>query len=286
MRARVGLWELDVLVEGPPDAPAVLLLHGFPQSSHCWRLVRPWLRGFRVLAPDQRGYSPGARPSAVEDYRVPLLARDAVDLLDALGVEQAHVVGHDWGAAVAWQVATRHPSRVRSLTAVSVPHPLAFLAALQSDPDQRERSLYMRDFAQPGYASVLLADDGLLLRTMFGELPASVDDDHMVARAREPGALDAWLRWYAAQRREDIEDTPASTVPTMHVWSTDDVALGRAGALATERFVSGPYRLEVLEGVSHWIPEEAADQLGALLVDFFATSPAEQAESGRRSRTV
>ncbi|MCU1593870.1 MAG: putative alpha/beta hydrolase, partial [Frankiales bacterium] len=120
MQVRAVDLVFDVLVEGPQDAPAVLLLHGFPQSRHCWRSVRPWLAEFRVIAPNQRGYSPGARPSAVEDYRVPLLAQDAVGLLDALGIERAHVVGHDWGAATAWQVGTRHPSRVRSLTAISV----------------------------------------------------------------------------------------------------------------------------------------------------------------------
>ena len=244
----------DVQVSGPEDAPAVLLLHGFPQSSHCWRHVD--LPGLRVIAPDQRGYSPGARPTDVEAYRVGELAADALAILDALGVGRAHVVGHDWGAAVAWQVGCRHPSRVLTLTAVSVPHPRAFIEALRTDADQRQRSLYMRDFAKPGYQ--------LDLGSLFGGLPA-VDVEHVLTRAEEPGAVEAWLRWYAAQRLEDIADTPASVVPTMHVWSDGDVALGRAGALGTADWVTGPYRFEALEGVSHWIPEEAADQLSALL---------------------
>jgi pimeloyl-ACP methyl ester carboxylesterase len=248
----------DVTVTGPEGAPAVLLLHGFPQTSHSWRGVVPHLDGFRVIAPDQRGYSPGARPLDVEAYRVGELAADALGILDALGIERAHVVGHDWGAAVAWQVGCRHPSRVLTLTTVSVPHPRAFIEALRTDPDQRQRSLYMRDFARPGYA------DDLDVRELFGGLPA-VDVEHVAARASEPGALAAWLRWYAAQRLEDIADTPASVVPTMHVWSDGDVALGRAGALGTADWVTGPYRFEVLEGVSHWIPEEAADRLGGLL---------------------
>ena len=144
-----------------------------------------------------------------------------------------------------------------------MPHPRAFLEALQSDDDQRQRSLYMRDFAQPGYADVLLAGG---LRDLFGGLP-DVDVEHVVARAQEPGAVAAWLRWYAAQRREDIADTPAVGVPTLHVWSDGDVALGRAAALGTAAWVSGPYRFEVLEGVSHWIPEEAADRIGPLLAE-------------------
>jgi pimeloyl-ACP methyl ester carboxylesterase len=266
MRVEVGAQVFDVLVEGRPDAPVVLLLHGFPQTAHCWRLVRPYLRDYQVVAPDQRGYSPGARPPAVEDYRMPLLVGDALGLLDALGIDRAHVVGHDWGAAVAWQLGARHPSRVLTLTAVSVPHPRAFLEVLRTDDEQRRRSLYMRDFATPGYDRTLLADDALLLRSLFGPVPASVDVADMVARAREPGALAAWLRWYAAMRREDLADTPAVEVPTLHVWSDADAALGRAGAAGTAEWVTAPYRLEVLEGVSHWVPEEAADVLGPLLV--------------------
>lgn len=265
MSVTVGPQTFDVLVEGPEDAPAVLLLHGFPQSEHCWRLVRPWLKDFRVIAPDQRGYSPGALPTSVEDYRMPHLVADALGILDALGVAQAHIVGHDWGAAVAWQLGARHPARLHTLTTLSVPHPRAFIEALRTDSDQRQRSLYMRDFATPGFDATLLADDAHLLRSLFDGTPATVDVEDIVARAQEPGALAAWLRWYAGQRLDDIAETPAVAVPTLHVWSDGDAALGRAGAVGTADWVTGPYRLEVLEGVTHWIPEEAADRLGPLL---------------------
>ena len=269
MQVTLGELTFDVHRSGDPAAPTVLLLHGFPQSAHSWRGVLPHLADFHVLVPDQRGYSPGARPDEIEAYRIPRLVEDALGLLDAFEVETAHVVGHDWGASIAWQLGARHPQRVRTLTAVSVPHPRAFMAALTSDPEQRTQSLYMRDFAKPGYDQVLLADDATLLSQIFGGLP-SVDVEHVVSRAREPGALAAWLRWYAAQNREDLLDTPAVTVPTLHVWSDQDLALGRAGTLGTAEWVTGPYRLEVLEGISHWIPEQAADQLGSLLVDHLA----------------
>ncbi len=256
----------DVDVTGPEAAPVVLLLHGFPQSRHSWRLVRPYLSGFRVVVPDQRGYSPDARPTDVEEYRIPQLAADALAILDALDAPSAHVVGHDWGAAVAWQLGARHAARLLTLTTVSVPHPRAFLAALAADREQRAKSLYMRDFAQPGYDATLLADDAAGLRALFGGLP-EVDVEHVVAAARKRGALAAWLRWYAAQRREDIADTPAVEVPTLHVWSDQDVALGRAAADGTAEWVSGAYRFEVFEGVTHWVPEQAADRLGSLLVE-------------------
>lgn len=259
-QVEVGGLTFDVVLDGDPDAPALLLLHGFPQSAHCWRQVIPQLQDYRVIAPDQRGYSPGARP---ESYRMHELAADAVGLLDALEVEQAHVVGHDWGAAVAWQLGARHPSRVRTLTPISVPHPQAFIAALRADDEQRQKSLYMRDFAKPGFDEVLLADEAAMFRGLFGGAPVDVED--MLSRARQPGALASWLRWYADQRLEDIVDTPVVTVPTMHVWSDGDVALGRAGAEGTAAWVSAAYRFEVLSGVSHWIPEEAPGELGALL---------------------
>ncbi|MCW2543603.1 MAG: putative alpha/beta hydrolase [Frankiales bacterium] len=252
----------DVSVEGPEDGTPVLLLHGFPQSNHCWRLVRPYLEDCRTVAPNQRGYSPGTQSGS---YAMPELIQDALGILDALGIEKANVVGHDWGAAVAWQLTARHPQRVRTLTAVSVPHPQAFIHALRTDEDQRNRSQYMRTFSEPGYAATLLADDGAAFRTMFGPAPGAVDVDHMLAMARQPGALDAWLQWYADQKLPHSIDCPKVTVPTLHVWSDGDAALGRAGTDATAEWVDAPYRLEVLHGVSHWIPEEAADRLGPLI---------------------
>lgn len=267
MKIEVGHHTFDVLVQGPEDAPVVLLLHGFPQSGHSWRLVLPRLADFRVVVPDQRGYSPGARPQKVEDYRLAELVADALGILDALEVEQAHVVGHDWGAAVAWHLGARHPGRVRTLAPLSVPHPVAFLEALRIDEGQRARSRYMRDFSQPGYADELLAQDAAGFRSALGTFPPAVDVEHMLERAREQGALAAMLRWYAAQRREDVQDTPDVVVPTMHVWSDGDRALGRTAAELTASHVTGPYRFEVLRGVSHWIPEEAADRLAELLLE-------------------
>jgi len=253
---------LDVLLEGPDDGAPVLLLHGFPQSSHCWRLVRQHLTDVRTIAPDQRGYTPG---SESDSYAMPELIKDALGILDALSIDKANVVGHDWGAAVAWQLTARHPERVRTLTAVSVPHPQAFIHALRTDDEQRAKSQYMREFGEPGYADTLLEEDRF--RQLFGPTPDSVDVDHMLAMARRPGALEAWLQWYADQKLEHSIDVPKVTVPTLHVWSTEDPALGRAGTNATAAWVEAPYRLEVFEGVSHWIPEEAAERLGPLIRD-------------------
>lgn len=256
---------LDAVATGPADGEVVLLLHGFPQTSWSWRFVVPPLAdaGYRVVAPDQRGYSPDARPVGVAHYRMTELVADAVAVLDALGADGAHVVGHDWGAAVAWQLAGRHPDRVRTLTAVSVPHPVAFVEALRCDPDQRQRSRYMKDWQDPDAEQALLA--GGLGRALGGA--PGVDVEHYLQALREPGALTAALSWYRAQSLDDLDGLGPIVAPTLHVWSTEDAALGPTAAHATGRHVAGPYRFEVLHGISHWVPEQAPAALAALLLE-------------------
>ena len=265
LRIPTGDLVLHAVADGPPDGAPVLLLHGFPQTSWSWRGVWPALAeaGFRVVAPDLRGYVPEARPTRVEDYRMSELVSDALAVLDHVGAADAHVVGHDWGAATGWQLAGRHPERVRTLTAVSVPHPVAFRDALASDPDQRARSQYMRDWRSPDAEQALL--DGGLSRVL-GDAPG-VDAERYLAVLREPGALTAALGPYRAQSRADLDGLGPITAPTLHVWSDGDAALGPAAAHATGRHVIGPYRFEVLTGVSHWVPEQAPDRLAALLLE-------------------
>src|SRR4051794_4421450 len=205
-RADVGDLTFDVRVDGPDDGRPVLLLHGFPETSASWAKVTPLLTeaGLRTYAPDQLGYSPGARPAEGGAYAVPTPARPPAALMTALALPRADVVGHDWGANVAWALAAWHPDRVRSLTAVSVPHPAAYTAAYRADPEQKERSAYIRLFWQEGKAEeVLLADDARRLRRMLtgaeGEtgVPAEAVDEY-VAVLSAPGALTAALNWYRA----------------------------------------------------------------------------------------
>jgi pimeloyl-ACP methyl ester carboxylesterase len=266
MRVDVGDLTFDVRMEGPADGDPILLLHGFPETSLSWTAVMPLLAtaGFRCYAPDQLGYSPGARPDEPEAYSAPNLAQVTADLMTALELDRAHVVGHDWGANVAWTMAAWHPDRVRTLTAVSVPHPGAYTLAYRADPEQKERSAYIKLFWQEGKAEeVLLADGARRLRRMLGAeaetgIPAEAVD-HYVSVLSAPGALTAALNWYrqmgSGPRLEPV------TVPTTYVWSDGDVAIGRTAAEACEQFVTGPYRFVELHGVTHWIPEQAAGQL-------------------------
>ncbi|MEU3455915.1 alpha/beta fold hydrolase [Micromonospora sp. NPDC006766] len=259
----------EVRTGGPADGEPVLLLHGFPQNSGEWDDVLPVLHaaGLRTYALDQRGYSPGARPAAVEAYRVPELVADAAGVLDALGVPDAHVVGHDWGAVVAWGLAAVHPERVRTLTAVSVPHPAAMAHALATDPRQKARSAYIALFRKPGKAEkALLAWNATALRRMLG----GVGDAARVARyadpMREPGALTAALNWYRAMSGADLKAVGAVGVPTTFVWSDRDAAIGRTVAEACAAHVTGDYRFVELAGVTHWIPDEAPAPLAEAIL--------------------
>jgi pimeloyl-ACP methyl ester carboxylesterase len=268
----VGELTFDARAAGPADGPLVLLLHGFPQTSWSWRAQLEALgeAGFRAVAPDQRGYSPGARPTDVAAYAMPHLVADVLAIADWLGGHQFHLVGHDWGGAVAWQVAGRHPERLRSLTVVSTPHPGAFRAGLERDDDQREKSGYMLFFQQPypGPEDAFVGNDCAGLKAVYegsGMAPADAAEYLRVLGTRD--ALAGGLNWYRAADVGLIDGMGPVTTPTMYVWSTDDVALGRGPAEATGNYVDGPYRFEVLEGVSHWVPEHAADALNRLLLD-------------------
>ncbi|WP_206051841.1 alpha/beta fold hydrolase [Nocardioides ferulae] len=274
LRIPVGDLVFDATVAGPAHGRTVLLLHGFPQSSWSWRRVMPRLAeaGLRAIALDQRGYSLDASPDPVQAYTGEHLVADVLGVLDSLGLDAVDLVGHDWGAAVAWQTAGLHPERVRTLSVLSVPHPGAFLETLAHDPDQRARSTYMLDFARPGYEEVLLADDAAALRTLLGP-SGDVDVAHMLQRLGTPERLRRALNWYAAQTRERNASIPPVDVPTLHLWSDQDPFLGEAATRATARFVTGPYELHVLAGVGHWIPEDAPETVGELLLSHLRRFP-------------
>jgi pimeloyl-ACP methyl ester carboxylesterase len=258
----------DVRDGGPAGGEPVVLLHGFPQDAAAWTAVADRLHdaGLRTLAADQRGYSPGARPSGRAAYRLRELTGDVLALLDAAELGSAHVVGHDWGGIVGWALAAGHPERVRTLTALSVPHPAAMARAFVTS-DQALRSWYVGLFQLPVLPErLLLAGDGAALRRMLltSGLPSDLAG-HYVRRMQEPGALSAALAWYRALPLDARDPVGTVRVPTLHLWSTRDFALGRTATEQTRRFVDAPYRLEVLEGLPHFIPELAPDRVAELV---------------------
>ncbi|TFV64502.1 alpha/beta fold hydrolase [Geodermatophilus sp. DF01-2] len=266
----------DVRDGGPADGEPVVLLHGFPQDSAAWTAVAGELHeaGLRTLAPDQRGYSPSARPSGRSAYRLRELTADVLTLLDEAELGSAHVVGHDWGGIVGWALAAWHPERVRTLTALSVPHPAAMAKAFVSS-DQALRSYYMALFQVPVLPErLLLAVGGEPLRRMLlrSDLPPDVAE-HYVQRMREPGALSAAIAWYRALPLGARNPVGRVRVPTLHLWSTGDAFLGRTATEQTRQFVDAPYRLEVLEGVTHWIPELAPERVAELVTEHVRAHP-------------
>ncbi len=235
---------LDVQVEGPEDAPAVILLHGFPESHRTWRHIVPDLaRDHRVVAPDQRGYARSDKPEGVDQYTTDKIIADVVALADALGIDRFTLVGHDWGGAVAWGAALTRPDRVARLVIVNAPHPYVFQRSLFDDPDQRAASQYMTRFRDTTLDQGLVGE-GLrrFLGTTFAEHGAEFllgeDKAAYLDEWSQPGAMTAMLNWYRASRvvvpapgedaaRPAFLDAPFPPVtqPTLVVWGTQDKAL-------------------------------------------------------------
>ncbi|SEP61400.1 alpha/beta fold hydrolase [Microlunatus flavus] len=263
----------DVRDEGPLDGPLVVALHGFPQTSRAWHAVTPHLTaaGRRVLAPDQRGYSPGARPPGVEPYALAHLVDDVLALVDAAGAERFDVLGHDWGGGVGWALAAWHPDRVRSLTVASTPHPRALVAAMPHG--QALRSWYMAAFQLPWLPETLLGRPRVAHRLLAAmDTP---DEASVRALLADRDAARATVGWYRAAARSVAGGGGPGVVrvPTTYVWSDGDPALGRWAAERTARWVEADYRFVVLEGVSHWIPDERPEELAALALERMATVP-------------
>src|SRR5271168_610673 len=261
----------DVRDAGPADGPVVVLLHGFPQHNDSWDPVidRLTAQGYRCLAPNQRGYSSGARPSRRRDYRIPELVGDLGALIDASGARQVHLVGHDWGAAA------EMPERLATVSPVSVPHPAAFLKSFVTSR-QGLASWYMYFFQLPRVPEwLLMRRNGAIASYSLrrgGQIPAAVERD--VDAMREPGAMRAAINWYRAMPLSNPRAINQKvSVPTLYVWSDQDIALLPKSAHNTARYVTGEYRFEILPGVSHWIPDEQPDKLADLLLDWFGAHP-------------
>jgi pimeloyl-ACP methyl ester carboxylesterase len=252
---------------GPKNGDLVLFLHGFPQFADAWiNIFGPIASlGYHAVAVNQRGYSPGARPAAVEDYAGEKLSSDALGFADFLGAKRFHLVGHDWGGAVAWVTAAHAPDRLTTLTVLSTPHPDALFAAIQSDPDQQRRSSYFQLFQAPNHAAekTLLADHAKILRGAYmGKVPA-VEVDSNVRRFERDGTLTAALNWYRA--KSFTSPLGPVHVPTMYVWGDQDQALGETAAVNTAKGCTGPYRFERLKGKSHWLMDECPETIVNLL---------------------
>jgi pimeloyl-ACP methyl ester carboxylesterase len=268
----VRLSDLDFRVFDEGSGDPVLLLHGFPDSAELWRHQRPALvrAGYRVVAPDLRGFGASARPHEVDAYRIETILGDVVGVLDALAIADAHVICHDWGAALGWSLAAFLPDRVRSLAALSVGHPRSFGAA---GLEQREKSWYMLLFQFEDTAEELLRrDDWRLMRDWTRHHP---ELSRWIPALERPGALRAALNWYRANAHPaaSIADDGGQPFPsvrarTLGLWSSGDAYLTESQMVGSAPWVEGGWRYERVEGASHWLQLDRPDHVNRLLLDF------------------
>jgi len=265
---RVEVDGVGIEYEATGQGRPVVLLHGFPDSGRLWRHQVPVLAGagFRVIVPDLRGYGRSGKPEAIEAYSLPLLAGDVMAVLTELNIARAHLVGHDWGAALAWALASLAPGHVDHLVALSVGCPVTFRRTLA----QCEKSWYMLLFQFPGIAERWLTENDWANFRNWAHHP---DTDQVIADLEADGSLTPGLNWYRANVPPESwvgppAQLPPVQAPAMGVWSTGDVALTEVQMTDSATNMAGPWRYERLDGPGHWMQLDAPDQVNALLLDF------------------
>lgn len=267
------------------EGPLVMLLHGFPEFWYSWRHQIPALAlaGFRVVAPDLRGYNDSDKPVGVEPYRMGSIVEDVAGLIRAFGHERAGIVGHDWGGAAAYAFAMLHPEMTDRLAVLNCPHPEAFSRALsEGNQEQLRKSWYMFFFQLPQAPEELLSADSFRFLKQFayansrpGTFTPKVLRAYVEAMAK-PGALTGAINWYRAMFRRGLppaREYPKISTPTLVIWGTRDHFLGKELTRGMQGCFSGPFRILYLPGVSHWVQQEAPARVNRLLTDFLKGSP-------------
>lgn len=260
----------------------VLLLHGFPDSFEMWAQQVPPLveRGFRVIAPDLRGFGGTDKPEEVESYALPHVVDDLTAILDHLGIERVHVVGHDWGAAVAWLMAAMLPERVMRLVVISVGNPGAYFRSFA----QRERSWYMLFFHFAGVAEDALRQNDWAFFRQWLHQDRSADPDRYIPELTRPGALTAALNWYRANVAPAVfgsgqSEFPAVRCPTMGISGGLDHFCLEDQMAASSSYVEGEWRHERLPSSGHWVPFDSPETLSCLLIGFLSQDPRRRVRS-------
>ncbi|MFC2176628.1 alpha/beta fold hydrolase [Bacteroidota bacterium] len=244
------------------DSP-VILLHGWPETSHMWVQLMERLssEGLYCIAPDQRGFSPQARPETVKDYDIKFLAEDVIHIADAFGLEDFQLIGHDWGSAIGWAVVTFSPQRVKSWTAMSVPHIRAFSDALRFDKKQKKMSQYMALFQWRGIPEwMLLKKDREMLRKTWSKSSPEELKEYLEIIGNKP-ALKASLGYYRAnyktlKKGSGVAAYGLVSTPTLLIWGKKDIAIGPVGIEGTKQYMKGPYERVDLDA-GHWLMQEA-----------------------------
>lgn len=267
-KIKVNNINLNVVIEG--NGRPVILLHGFPDSSRIWRNQIKFLtdHGFRVIAPDLRGFGDSDAPAGKKNYALENIIGDLTALMDLLAIHQAPVVGHDWGAVIGWVLAIKQPERVERYVAISVGHPMAY----RSDFIQKLRSWYAMLFQIPFLSEKgVSAMNWFLLRKLTGNHP---ETNNWISDLSRNGRLTAGLNWYRANfARLLFEDFTNVKVPVFGIWSKGEIFLSRGQMLKSAAYVDGPWRYEMIDEASHWIPLDVPEQLNHLLLEYLESIP-------------
>jgi pimeloyl-ACP methyl ester carboxylesterase len=263
-------------VAGNPADEPVILLHGWPETSHMWIGLMEKLsaEGYYCIAPDQRGFSPQARPEKVKGYAIEFLAGDVIGIADAFSIKSFQLVGHDWGSAIGWAVVAFYPDRIKSWTAMSVPHLKAFSDAVRFDKKQKKMSQYMSFFQWRGIPEwFLLKKDRLNLRKTWKKSSPEELQDYLDVIGNKP-ALKASLGYYRAnykllKKGQNMEDYLEVKTPTLMIWGKNDIAIGPVGVEGTEQYMKGAYEYVELDA-GHWLMQEAFKECYASIKNHLA----------------
>ncbi|HZF55090.1 MAG TPA: alpha/beta hydrolase [Polyangiaceae bacterium] len=268
---------LHVVTDGPKDGPLVILLHGFPEYWYSWRHQIPFLadQGFCVWAPDQRGYNESDKPDGVSAYSVAELAKDVMGLIDASGRDKVYLVGHDWGAVVAWWTAIHYPERLHKMAVLNVPHPVVMERTMRTSLKQLRMSWYIFFFQLPFLPELGFKRRGgrdmaeAMQRTARKGTFSDEDLDRYREAWAKPGAVTAMINWYRAifRARPPIPRDTRIRVPTLLIWGARDVALSRQMAQPSIDMCDDG-RLVLIEEATHWVQHDEPERVNQLLGDF------------------
>ena len=250
------------------DGEAVILLHGFPETSRMYYDLIPVLvsEGFKVVAPDQRGYSPGARPSKISDYSIDKLSQDVIDIADAFQFEKFHLIGHDWGSAVGWVTVAFHSDRVISWTALSVPHLDAFFEAMNNNPEQQRKSQYIKFFKKPILPEFYFSIFGYKYLRDIWRKSSKEEIEKYLEVFKQKGALKASLNWYRANMKNDDKSIGDIAAPTLIIYGLKDMAIGEKSVDESEKYLKGDYKIEKLES-GHWLIQESFEAVSKSIIN-------------------
>ena len=255
------------------DGQTVILLHGFPETSRMWRNLMYLLsdNNYRVIAPDQRGYSPAARPKRVEDYTIDKLAQDVIDIADIFDVESFHLVGHDWGSAVGWYLSSKENQKILSWSALSVPHMDSFIDAMKKDEAQKKKSSYISYFRKKFLPEFYFKIFNY--RNLKSIWTHSTDDeiaDYMHV-FRQKDALKTSLHWYRANFAGNAIKIGDIHVPTLMIYGVNDMAVGQTAVNDTEKYIKAPYTIKKIEA-GHWLIQESFDIVSTDIINHINTN--------------